>query len=314
VVPRHVFVLWLQGERAAPPLVQMCLRRWRRLNPDWDVRVLDRSDVDRILADVPEAVRSVQPQALSDVLRIKLLAEHGGVWVDATTFPTAPLDLWLPAAAASGFFAFRGHRPPLAVDSWFLAAAPDHAVPRLWWEEAYRYWSRRRTLVEFARRDLWDINYHFDPLSFFDPADRATADVYPYYWLMFLFSYLLHSRPDVAEAWAQVPVVAGSDAHAVQYLTLADPYVADADLVAAGTRGADVHVQKLSYKLRQGHRWQRLDGAFQQVDRDHGVCFDDSPVFVPSSGRVSRVVPASSAVRQRFSRAGVAMLRELKGR
>ena len=312
MVPRHIFVLWLQGERSAPPLVQMCLRRWRRLNPDWDVRVLDRSDVARLLEDSPVTARSVQAQALSDVVRIKLLAEHGGVWVDATAFPTAPLDTWLPAAASSGFFAFRGHRRPLAVDSWFLAADRDHLVPRLWWEEAERYWSRRRTLVEFARNDLWDMNYHLDPLSFFDPADRATADVYPYYWLMFLFAHLLHTRPDVAEAWAQVPVVAGHDAHAVQHLNLADRDVADADLVAAAMR-AGVQVQKLSYKSRLAHRWQRLDSAFEQVDRAHGVSFEDVPVFVPSSERASRLAPAAAVARERLRRARLAALRELTG-
>jgi len=39
-------------------------------------------------------------------VRILLLHEFGGIWVDATLLCNRPLDEWLPSTMTEGFFAF----------------------------------------------------------------------------------------------------------------------------------------------------------------------------------------------------------------
>ncbi len=41
VVPRTIWILWLQGRENAPELVKRCLRSWEYHNPGWTIRVLD---------------------------------------------------------------------------------------------------------------------------------------------------------------------------------------------------------------------------------------------------------------------------------
>src|SRR3954466_1332296 len=87
-IPRVVWTLWLQGWETAPPLVQACLRSWQRRNPTWTVRALTRENIDDHLdfAAIYPAVdmAEVPIAALSDMIRIALLCQHGGIWTDST--------------------------------------------------------------------------------------------------------------------------------------------------------------------------------------------------------------------------------------
>lgn len=124
-VPRTVWMLWLQGFDHAPPLVHLCVKSWVRQNPDWTVRCLRREDLPALLGqafcdnlfgcDLP-------PQKQANIIRIALVAQHGGVWADADCFCAVPLTDWVDEAARSGFFAFG-----FGSDTWLL----DPSVSRL---------------------------------------------------------------------------------------------------------------------------------------------------------------------------------------
>ena len=70
------------------------------------------------------ALAKQSPNHRANVLRMELLARHGGVWVDATCFCVRPLDEWLPAQMSSGFFAFARPARSRLLANWFLAARP----------------------------------------------------------------------------------------------------------------------------------------------------------------------------------------------
>ncbi|WP_171027228.1 capsular polysaccharide synthesis protein [Pseudarthrobacter sp. NamB4] len=292
MVPRKIFVLWLQGEAAAPPLVKMCLLRWRRLNPGYELKVLDLSDAKRILSGFPMDVSKMRPQALSDVLRIRLLRDQGGVWADATTFPILPLDYWLPDATSTGFFAFQGHRRPLDVDSWLIAAEMNHIIPRLWWQEIERYWSRPRKLITFSS---FEANYNFDPLSFFRSDRQLSTETYPYYWVMYIFSHLLLSDSDFRSAWARVPKRSSTECHAIQLASSDEPEVSDRELVQASLR---TPVQKLSHRSSETWRWLRLDAAFHEHDLEFPINATQYEPYQNDCGEMTLYDRAKWSVRQ----------------
>jgi len=96
-----IWTCWFQGREAAPPIVEHCLRSWERTNPSWQVRCMDSASIPRYLElqgviDLDRQVLSAR--SLSDIVRIHLLHEFGGVWADATIFCSKPLDEWLPSA------------------------------------------------------------------------------------------------------------------------------------------------------------------------------------------------------------------------
>jgi mannosyltransferase OCH1-like enzyme len=93
--PGIIWIMWRQGFANAPKLVQKCLESWRRHNPGWQIVLLDEQSVRRYL-NLNEIIgknqEKITVQAISNIVRINLLANFGGVWVDATCFCCQPLD------------------------------------------------------------------------------------------------------------------------------------------------------------------------------------------------------------------------------
>ena len=120
-LPRTIWMYWQQGESSCPPLVKNCVDSWRYLNPEWEVKVLDKTTA-RSLVDLQdyEFRDDIGIQMYSDIIRIKLLSEFGGVWADASLFCSQPLDDWLPNYLADDFFAFASHRNDRLMTNWFL--------------------------------------------------------------------------------------------------------------------------------------------------------------------------------------------------
>ena len=201
-LPRQIHACWLQGERNAPELVKASLAEWKRLNPNWKITIHDRTSALRELSGFPIDLRKFhQPQAFSDILRLQLMRD-GGVWVDATCFPTRPLDDWLPQRMNSGFFAFDGHPSPLDMSSWFLAAEPGHYIIEKWWVETRRYWDRPRQLKNFKNQPGGFRNNNL-----LDPIEALRGDKYPFYWVMYLFTQLLRTDPKFRALWDTTPTL-----------------------------------------------------------------------------------------------------------
>ncbi len=147
------------------------------MNPDWDFRCLD-ADAIGLYLDVHDLIdlehQTVTSASLSDIIRIALLHEFGGVWVDATLFCNQPLDEWLPFSAATGFFAFSNPAPDRLLASWFLATANDNCLVAKWAAETYRYWQGRHSSDDY----FW-FHHLFGKLYNLDDKARAAWDLVP---------------------------------------------------------------------------------------------------------------------------------------
>ena len=184
-----IWTCWFQGRQAAPEVVRKCVQSWEERNPGWDVRCLDASTVLKYVDLSPYidlTRQTVTAASLSDILRVLLLHEYGGVWVDATAFCNVPLDDWLPIAAHTGFFAFsfRGLEHPLG--TWFLAAEPGNLLLAKWAARAVQYWLGR---------------------------DRADE----YFWLRDRFGELCANDNEASRAWQNVPRISAAEPpHSIQ--------------------------------------------------------------------------------------------------
>lgn len=160
-------MLWLQGWEGAPQVAVAARRSWEIRNPGWVVQALDRAALSRFL---PAAVLSrltaldIEPEALSDLIRLELLHRYGGVWADATTLCIQALDSWLPQAMPQGFFAFDRPGPDRPLATWFLAAEQGSIIVSRWRDAAERFWQgRRRRGNYFWVYDLFDQICEEDP-------------------------------------------------------------------------------------------------------------------------------------------------------
>lgn len=132
VIPR---ILWSYWQGGTPPLlVQRCFDHWRRLHPHFEIRILDARGVLQYLPAIPAALDGASAAKRADWIRLELLRRHGGIWLDASTILTQPLDWVLQEQARTGAD-FVGYylqqytsvpdRP--VVENWFMAAPPGSA-------------------------------------------------------------------------------------------------------------------------------------------------------------------------------------------
>lgn len=92
-----IWVFWWQGEQNAPDIIKTCIRNIQKNRATHPVNVVDGENYQNFI-QIPEHIVKKLKQGkisvthLSDYLRMKLLAEHGGLWVDATVFVQKPLE------------------------------------------------------------------------------------------------------------------------------------------------------------------------------------------------------------------------------
>jgi len=144
-----------------------CVQAWLKLNPNWDIRVLDKAEAMKlapkyaILAN--DTTGRINKVKASNVLLLELLTLYGSVWSDTSNCPFRPLDNFVPSMLqATNFFSIYSymgragdlsgndleqfhdcHTWKSAVeaksnDNWFLAASqPHHVIMEKWLDALY---------------------------------------------------------------------------------------------------------------------------------------------------------------------------------
>ena len=201
---------WRQGGgNNLPFLVRTCLESWRIHNPAWEVRLLGHDELTRLVdLDGFDRRADIALQALSDIVRVKLLQRYGGVWVDASLFCVKPLDDWLPEVMQDGFFVFSSRRKDRVMTTWFIAAQAQcellsrwtNEICRYWHSNRFRrqgYWSRQilRKLMSLRKREMVSNNIWFSTWL------MKGLRLYPYPVNMYLFERMLDHAPALRQRW-----------------------------------------------------------------------------------------------------------------
>lgn len=243
MIPKVIWSLWLDGEDNAPPLSQLVFECWKKLNPSWELRVLDKSDLASLLNSYPGHVLDLPPQALSDILRCRLLSDEGGVWVDASVLPVRPLDDWLPNQSPMGFFAYDKPGPDRPIASWLLAATPTHEVLLKWEREVRRFWAEPRLLQMDPRKGNALVD---NPTLCVSPQGAAGTGSYPYFWFHYIFGYLVETQSHFRALWQATPKLSAIPPHQLQNLLKTRP---DGDTTGLSeTYFEAAHVHKLDWR------------------------------------------------------------------
>ena len=247
-IPKTIWMLWYQGLEQAPDLVKACHASWQLLNPGWTVHFLDAANFRSFISTEPFEQPGQRPQALSDFIRIALLAKYGGVWVDATTFCQTPLDSWLNSLP-TGFFAFDRTDRPRYMDAWCMASSEGNYLTSRLYDMTCSYWRDNpglrlrpkvgrylETITNSPKRTgLW--------LSY--PVTKLLK-IYPYMWLAYLFSELMHSDPQARKVWDKTPKLNARIAHSLRYAGMIEP-LNDEIKLEIDTKSAPVY--KLDWRL-----------------------------------------------------------------
>lgn len=182
---KTIWINWFQGWDNAPEISKKCVESWKYYNPGWEVVLLDK-DTYRNYTDFESRLPGLNTNniSLSDILRVSLLKENGGVWADSTLWCNKPLDDWIHEYDDSFLFT----RADDIANNWFMMAKPDSYLFNSmyentidWWtyriketdqfEQLYGWWSRNlRQIISKDQRAL-DIFRGWDHIN-------CTHDIY----------------------------------------------------------------------------------------------------------------------------------------
>jgi len=137
VIPRKLWQGWI-GSKPMPERERQWCAQMKAMNPTWEHTVFGNEILEKYGQDpYVKAIQSLdKPQAfIVDRLRMLLLRDHGGVWLDPDCQPVRPMDtlnpLWdSPATFVAGFRSpdrpqVALHRNVSLIDNTFLASAPN---------------------------------------------------------------------------------------------------------------------------------------------------------------------------------------------
>ena len=92
-----IWIFWWQGEKTMPPIVNSCYKSVLRNAEKHPVILITEDNINEYV-DIPQYIydkikeKKMTLTHFSDILRENLLYKHGGIWMDATIYMTAPFS------------------------------------------------------------------------------------------------------------------------------------------------------------------------------------------------------------------------------
>ncbi|WP_329739645.1 glycosyltransferase family 32 protein [Enorma massiliensis] len=103
MIPKTIHYIWFGGKEL-PKSAQVYIETWKKFCPDYTIMRWDETNFDVTVNDyVREAFESKKWAFVSDYVRLWVLVNHGGIYMDTDVELTAPLDEFLTHRAFSGF-------------------------------------------------------------------------------------------------------------------------------------------------------------------------------------------------------------------
>ena len=107
MIPKIIHYCWFGGN-PKPEIVEKCIQSWKKFCPDWEIKEWNESNFDvNSTPFTAEAYASKKWAFVSDVARLAILKQHGGVYMDTDVEIKESIDKLLDYNA---FFVFESNR------------------------------------------------------------------------------------------------------------------------------------------------------------------------------------------------------------
>lgn len=103
MIPKIIHYCWF-GKHEKPELAVKCIESWRRYCPDYQIIEWNEDNCDlKSNSYVRQAYEAKKWAFVTDYIRLKVLTEFGGVYMDTDVEILKPIDVFLDNKAFSGF-------------------------------------------------------------------------------------------------------------------------------------------------------------------------------------------------------------------
>ena len=156
-IPKIIWTFW-EGDNNV--VVNMCIDSWKYNNPDYDIRILNKSNYSEYVdVDVSKIQHSKDFVArFADYVRCLVLSKYGGFWIDASIICHHPFS-WVHAIQNKTKVEFVGYyigdvldnKYP-AIENWFFACIPNSIFMSDWSDEFLS--TRNHKTIEDYLKDI----------------------------------------------------------------------------------------------------------------------------------------------------------------
>lgn len=146
--PKIIWVLWLQGIEQAPELIQACVSSMKKNLSTYEVRVLNEENINKYV-DIPEKVVEKWKKGIiynahfSDLVRVSILSQYGGTWIDSTVLCTAKKE---PKYLEEPLFLYKSlleGSDRVVAGNWLISAEANNPIILLVKKLLYAYWDKK---------------------------------------------------------------------------------------------------------------------------------------------------------------------------
>ena len=155
-----IWWFWYQGVDEAPDICKACLASLRRWHPDKEIITLDKNNLQQWVT-LPDYIDRKHEKGIishthySDIVRLQLLIEHGGTWIDSTVLCTGRNYEYLMHLP---LFFFRYSETDISVSNWFMVSDPGSHILQVIRDLHFAYWKKHNFLIHyFMYRKLANI-------------------------------------------------------------------------------------------------------------------------------------------------------------
>lgn len=183
-----IWICWFQGMDNAPDIVRKCCESVKRNNPDKEIIIITSENLYNYIK-FPDYIKEkwekgiITNTHMTDLLRLELLIQYGGTWIDATVFCSSNK---IPSYFFnSDLFFYQLLKPGrdgngIYVSSWFMSAKTNNKVLMATRKLCYEYWKENNFMWDyFLLHDFISIvlDYYPDEWEKIIPRDNATPHI-----------------------------------------------------------------------------------------------------------------------------------------
>lgn len=169
-IPKTIWVFWWQGELAMPSVIKECYRSILRNANGRQVILLDHNNYkdyvklpDYILRKSKDGI--ISKTHFSDLLRVCLLKEYGGFWIDAAIFVTKPIPQYKGIFYSPRLTNELQDSPHMAQWVMGVMGAPPHMPLFLYiYDMLLSYWAKYNVVFSYLMFDYF-IKYGYEHIA-----------------------------------------------------------------------------------------------------------------------------------------------------
>lgn len=185
-----VWVCWLQGMENAPELVQKCYKSLEKNLAAHEI-ILITSENMMDYVQFPEYIMEkwkkgiITHTHLTDLLRLELLIQYGGMWVDATVLCTQKCENIPDYYFDSDLFFYQCLKPgkdghASYISSWLISAKSNNKILMATRHLCYEYWKEHNELLDYFLFHYFlsiVLDYYPKDWARIVPSDNATPHI-----------------------------------------------------------------------------------------------------------------------------------------